>query len=361
MNVAANDASTPRECVFGISRRFQVPEVDELTRSIIEPILLEHGLPLTCFYASNNAENPDHWVNRMGFIFDLSDAHVVIDIDRSGNTLYEYEASNLANFSMESSFFHWILGLRCAQKIQSFRIIVHDQPGRYKARSPSYFSDPLKVRASSFTGSTLLVRYDRAVPDAFRDAFSRAVATVVSAVLCQEQRAREWEKHGTIRQMLNPMFFDPQEGEQVLPVDQYAAIRLAIARRVSENKNISPIDISREIARYGDAPELPTLVEMPDGDFVYNPKLFVHDSEAMAEHAALAVDLGRRAAAAMANRDDVQVRQDLLAAAMALRFSLLASRSNWRSADFDAMHQRLTAGKVRRALLRVMARAMGPL
>ena len=193
-----------KSCVFAISRRFSVPWIDALTQEYIEPALARHGLSLTCTWAEDDPNHPDHWINRMGFIFDLADVHVIIDLDRSGNTMYEFEASNLSNYSTDRFFLYCFLGLRSSQKVQQFRIIVHDQSGRYKARSPTYFSDPLKLGRSKVKGSTLLVRYDDREPEAFAQAFSLAVDQVISAVLMQDELLAKREAEGEAGSMLGP-------------------------------------------------------------------------------------------------------------------------------------------------------------
>jgi hypothetical protein len=88
--------------ICAVSRRFNNPKVDELYALHIEPVLQRYGIILTCDFASEDAANVDYWMNRMNVVLDLADIHIILDLNRSANTFYEFEFSNLSTSRQHS-------------------------------------------------------------------------------------------------------------------------------------------------------------------------------------------------------------------------------------------------------------------
>lgn len=326
-----------RPCIFAVSRRFNVPAIESLNKDLIEPILELYGIPLTCTYASDDPDHPDHWVGRMGMIFDLSDVHVIVDIERSGNTLYEFESSNMVNHSSQRLFLNWFLGLQCSQQLQIFRVIVHDQEGRYAARSPSYYPDPLRRLFSRFRGSTILVRYDRTNPSDFQSSFREAIETVCSTTLAHESDAIKRQRYGGIREWLTMGAYRvADESDILLAVEDFTALRLAIAKIIATG--VSPVEVAREIVALGDRSSVPIASRGAANDVDFFGTYIVHDPVAMSEFARTAIEFGGLAEQALKSGDDLAVRVKVLRTALALRLSLLFCGDRWRRSSFLEMH-----------------------
>jgi hypothetical protein len=78
---------------LAVSRRFTSPRVDKIFKEIISPVLRLEGMVLECFFAKDLPEHEDFWVNRMNLILDLTDVHIMIDIDTTPATNYELNKS----------------------------------------------------------------------------------------------------------------------------------------------------------------------------------------------------------------------------------------------------------------------------
>lgn len=349
-HIPSTDSCGP-EIVFAISRRFKVAAIDSLARDIVEPALSSLGVALTCTYAEDDPSHPDHWINRMGFIFDLADVHIVFDLDRSGNTFYEFEASNLANFMPSGEHLYWMLGVRCTQRLQPFRIIIHDQPRRYMGRSPTYYSDPLRIRRNRILGTTVLVRFDADALPSFVESFKAALALVIKATRLSVDAAETRETQTAEGRLGDDLHFhDAEEDEPLFPVSEYRELRVALAKRIATG--LTPVDLANEIfARVHcetDAANEATMFE-------------VHDAASLAEYAASAISLGRAAAGVIAKPDDIQARSNLVVTALALRFSLLQAGSQWsvESLDFQrGLLQRLVRGPIRPLMALLMGKVI---
>lgn len=106
---------------FAVSRRFTSPYVNDLYREYIHPVLLTEGMVLECYYAADTPESENYWVNRMNLILELTDIHILIDIEPTTFTVYEIEKSVRArrlqmrttlvrNFGERISNYHKLLG-----------------------------------------------------------------------------------------------------------------------------------------------------------------------------------------------------------------------------------------------------------
>ncbi len=78
---------------IAVSRRFNYPPVDDLYRLSILPIIETEGIVLECSFAAESTENRDFWTNRFGIILEISDIHILIDIERSANMEFEFRRS----------------------------------------------------------------------------------------------------------------------------------------------------------------------------------------------------------------------------------------------------------------------------
>jgi len=78
---------------FAVSRRFTSSYVDALYKEYIHGVLCTEGTVLECYYAAETPESEDYWVNRMNLILELSDIHILVDIEPSTYTVYEIEKS----------------------------------------------------------------------------------------------------------------------------------------------------------------------------------------------------------------------------------------------------------------------------
>ena len=87
---------TPRaEWRIALSRRFNDPWHDRLYSHVLKPVLDEAGILLECKWAKNTTRSVDYWMNKMGIILEISDIHVVVDIDRSAAVDFEINRSRL--------------------------------------------------------------------------------------------------------------------------------------------------------------------------------------------------------------------------------------------------------------------------
>lgn len=80
---------------LAVARRFSSPIVDRLYRNLILPVISEEGLVLECSNALDDSSYPDFWANRMRAILEISDMHILIDMETSGNTEFEFQQSRL--------------------------------------------------------------------------------------------------------------------------------------------------------------------------------------------------------------------------------------------------------------------------
>lgn len=329
--------------VFAISRRFRQAAIDEVMESVIDPVLDEHGISLTCTYASDNVSDVDHWIHRMGLIFDLADVHIVIDISRSGNTLYEFEYSNISLWNSERNYFDWLFGFQCSQPIPAFRIIIHDQVGRYNGNSVSYFNDRLRVGRRSASGSTLLIYYDRNNISDFKKNFVTSIDKVLSAVKVRNRQCKQREllldKFGLFYFAANPAnWLTPESSNILLRPIEFDHLRRYVAQRIRLGTTIP--DAILELRESESAND-----ESFDSD-IANGK--------MAERAAIAVQFAR-----MASKITLETlssdMEKIVSAAIALRFSRLYYGRNWSASSFYGLHRNLRSNRLIRFIIRGIA------
>lgn len=125
---------SPRaEWKFAVSRKFNDPVVDKLYSSNVLPVLESEGLVIECSRASEESGDQDYWINRMNIIFELTDIHVLIDINPSPSVELEFERANslarYRRFNALNTNFHW--GLTSNKLLlSSFRIFIRHDHGR---------------------------------------------------------------------------------------------------------------------------------------------------------------------------------------------------------------------------------------
>jgi hypothetical protein len=78
---------------IAVSRRFSSAAADTLYRSVIFPAISSEGSVLECFRASNNPEEMNFWTNRMKLLFELSDIHILLDVDTNAHVAHEFDQS----------------------------------------------------------------------------------------------------------------------------------------------------------------------------------------------------------------------------------------------------------------------------
>ena len=78
---------------IAVSRRFHDREAEAFYFDVVFPTLSAEGIVLECSYAANEPTYPDYWTNRMKVIFELSDIHVLLDLNPSANTGFEFQMS----------------------------------------------------------------------------------------------------------------------------------------------------------------------------------------------------------------------------------------------------------------------------
>lgn len=78
---------------IAVSRRFNVPAVDDFYFGCVLPVLQAEGCVLECKFADETSEQYNYWMNRFSLILELSDIHVLIDFERSPNMEYEFNRS----------------------------------------------------------------------------------------------------------------------------------------------------------------------------------------------------------------------------------------------------------------------------
>lgn len=105
--------SPKAEWRIAISRRFNHTIVDDLYYRCILPVLRGEGLLMECHYAAETPEEYDYWVNRFSIILELSDIHILMDIDRTANMELEFQKSQRhARQGMASALainFGWVM------------------------------------------------------------------------------------------------------------------------------------------------------------------------------------------------------------------------------------------------------------
>lgn len=121
------------EWKFAVSRKFNEPAVDRLYSSVLLPVLQAEGLVIECSHASGKTEDQDYWINRMDIIFELTDIHVLIDINTSPSVEFEIERANCLSrhrrFLALNTNFQW--GFTCnTVLLSSYRIFIRNDPGR---------------------------------------------------------------------------------------------------------------------------------------------------------------------------------------------------------------------------------------
>jgi hypothetical protein len=78
---------------IAVSRRFHDREAEAFYFDVVFPVLSEEGMVLECSYAADEPSYPDYWTNRMKVILELSDIHVLLDVNPSANTGFEFQMS----------------------------------------------------------------------------------------------------------------------------------------------------------------------------------------------------------------------------------------------------------------------------
>lgn len=78
---------------IAVSRNFTSQKVDLIYGELIYPVLCTEGLVLECYYAAEDTSMKDFWINRMNIILEISDIHILIDIDKTANMDFEFERS----------------------------------------------------------------------------------------------------------------------------------------------------------------------------------------------------------------------------------------------------------------------------
>ncbi len=79
---------------IAVSRRFNVPRVEQVYRDLVLPVISREGIVLECRSAGEDVSSTgDFWTRRMRLILELADVHVLLDIDRSSNVDFEFDIS----------------------------------------------------------------------------------------------------------------------------------------------------------------------------------------------------------------------------------------------------------------------------
>lgn len=78
---------------IAVSRKFNHPFVDKLYNECILPVLETEGHVLGCEYSAETLEAIDYWQNMFCMYLEISDIHVLIDIDRSASMEFEFRKS----------------------------------------------------------------------------------------------------------------------------------------------------------------------------------------------------------------------------------------------------------------------------
>lgn len=78
-----------------VSRRFNIPVLEEQYQTQILPILQREGIVMECCFAEEEAKSLDFWINRMLIMFEIADIHILIEHEPSQATLIEQFLSDL--------------------------------------------------------------------------------------------------------------------------------------------------------------------------------------------------------------------------------------------------------------------------
>jgi hypothetical protein len=134
-----------------VSRRFHGDGAVLLYERAILPILQQHGIVLECSYASDDRESPDYWVRRINVILEISDIHILLDIDRSGYVDYEFDVSQSLAIRARATTTQTVLNWApegTVAVLRPKRILITDQHGRdtYSRRKRTF---TLGIRGAS--------------------------------------------------------------------------------------------------------------------------------------------------------------------------------------------------------------------
>lgn len=102
---------------LAVSRRFKAQSAEETYKNEILPIIRQHGLLLECNWASNSTANSDFWMTRMKLLLELSDIHILVDIDPSPNVMWEFNQAKLTARRQNQ----WALNLLCGWDTYIFK------------------------------------------------------------------------------------------------------------------------------------------------------------------------------------------------------------------------------------------------
>jgi hypothetical protein len=249
-----SDQASSYTPIVSVSRRFNDSYVDDLYHDIVRPAL-EWAKVLECHYASEDTEASDYWINRMGVIQDISDIHLILDLRRSGPTLYEFHYSNLScsegfrdflalNFDCHPMFNH-----------RKVRIIVHDEV-HYHPCSPSYSIRPLRIGSTypRTRGTDIVVHFDAGDIPLFKREFGDAMARAVLAE--SQQRAFLWElaRKPLYRKFMFAQVDAPTLAGLLLSPSVYYRFCMAVAERIEEGALIDDIISEINAASMDDGP-----------------------------------------------------------------------------------------------------------
>jgi len=241
----AEDTEPNRDLVIAVSRRFRTREIDTLYKTHIEPLLARQGIVLICDFASNDVAELDYWMNRMNIILDLADVHVILDLDRSPNTFYEFESSNLGARSGSGFSLKWNFGISACFLTKPYRIIVHDQRWRYCANSLSY----ARLGLHSFARAKV-VRLNRRKPADMESNLSRALQASIEIITKERRKTVDIEQGGgSILKYV--MMRGYEEDALALPASNIWQIKSAVARRMAFGR--TPADIRDEMFKLTEA------------------------------------------------------------------------------------------------------------
>ncbi|MCS5693975.1 pentapeptide repeat-containing protein [Cyanobium sp. FGCU-6] len=170
---------TPRaEWRIALSRRFNDPWHDRLYSHVLKPVLDEAGILLECKWAKNTTRSVDYWMNKMGIILEVSDIHVIVDIDRSAAVDFEINRSRLISGK------HYTPSL--SSTFPKHRISVSGGFGAYG----TFIFAPLRIRIREGSKKqhqeypntyVLYINRDYSIQDAVRR---------LSSVICAAKKAR---------------------------------------------------------------------------------------------------------------------------------------------------------------------------
>lgn len=219
---------------IAVSRRFTSARVNEIY-DVIQPILNQYGRSIECSNTSTSHSSPDHWLSRMGLIFDCCSIHLLIDIDRSKSTLFEFEYSNISTYFDKKDIFVTLLDCRPIYSHKPTRIIIYESGNR--ASTPTLYSNKLKKKlfSSEYVGTDIFVNYSTGMEDRFKHNLERALKRASYVAKKRTQKLVELEtKNRSTRSSFHSYRYEYKDYLAFLDAKDFLQLSQSLMQRMQD-------------------------------------------------------------------------------------------------------------------------------